>query len=242
MLACLGLAVSKVAHEIGNPLNGMFSCVQLLDRETREEGVDRDRILDAMDQLCSEIGRLEALLQELRALGRPLKLNSVPVSLTALVGEVLQRLLATNSAQLVQVQTEFTEDLPHVMADAEKLKQVLFNLTKNAIEAMPGGGRLTLRAFRLKDKMCFEVQDTGVGIPKDIKIFDCFATSKPNGWGLGLSIAQQILRAHHGTIDYRSKLGHGTTFRISLPVARSFTHARQSASKPVSSLWPALNS
>jgi signal transduction histidine kinase len=90
----------------------------------------------------------------------------------------------------------------------------------------------------MKDKLCFEVQDTGMGIPKEFKVFDCFATSKPNRWGLGLSITQQIMRAHHGSIDYRSKLGHGTTFRILLPVSRSFIHARRSASKPVNSLWP----
>jgi signal transduction histidine kinase len=230
MLASLGLAVAKVAHEIGNPLNGMSACVQVLDRQTREAGVDRERILDAVEHLCSEIGRLETLLQELRALGQPLKLNPVPVDLAALAGEALQPSFVTNAAPSIDIHWEFAQDLPPVMADPDKLKQVILNLVKNAIEAMPLGGHLILRAFRSKQRICLHIEDTGAGIPPDLRVFDCFATSKPNGWGLGLSIAQQIIDAHHGTIAYTTKLGRGTTFKISLRAAGSpSSHASLSA-------------
>src|SRR5918992_5839744 len=90
-LASLGLATAKVAHEIANPLNGMSVCVQLLNRQTRENGVDRDWILEAVDDLCFELGRLENLLQELRLLGRPSRLSPTAVNIAALVGEVLRQ-------------------------------------------------------------------------------------------------------------------------------------------------------
>jgi signal transduction histidine kinase len=231
MLASLGLAVSKVAHEIGNPLHGMSACVQFLDRQTREQGIDRDLILDAMNHLSAEIGRLETLLQELHSLGRPLKVKPVPVNMATLAGEVLQQSFVTNAAQSIDIRSELPEDLTPAMADPEKLKQVILNIVKNAIEAMPDGGILTLRAFRSKQKICLEIGDTGAGIPPEIQVFDCFATSKPNGWGLGLSIARQIISAHQGTIDYSTNLGKGTTFKVSLRTAGSRSSDRAPSTK-----------
>ena len=232
MLASLGLAMAKVAHEIGNPLNGMSGCVQLLNRHTREHGVDRDQILEATSQLCAELGRLETLLQELRSLGRPSRLSLTAVDLGALVGEVLSQCFLTTLCEPVDIRSELAEDLPPVLADPEKLKQVVLNIIKNAIDAMPDGGCLTLRAFRLKQKVRLEIEDTGAGISQGIQVFNCFVTSKPNGWGLGLSIARQIMTAHRGSITYSTKLGRGTTFKISLPAACPLPLHRESWSKP----------
>ena len=103
------------------------------------------------------------------------------------------------------------------------MKQVILNLCKNAIEAMPEGGCLTLKSYHSGQAMVLEICDTGVGVPEDMDVFELFRTTKPGGSGLGLPIVQQIISAHNGTIDYTTEPGHGTTFKISLPAADSET-------------------
>ena len=119
----------------------------------------------------------------------------------------------------MEIDAKLAEHLAIITADAEKLTRVFLNLCNNAFEAMPQGGRLTIRCFAREKNIIVEVQDTGCGIPKDLNLFEPFASSKANGWGLGLSIVRQILLAHGGTIDYLSELGKGTTFLICLPCA-----------------------
>ena len=139
------------------------------------------------------------------------------MSLPALIRDLdLEKFLKEN-ANPITLEEQFPEDLPQVMADTEKLKAVLLNLSKNAIEAMPKGGKLTLRGYQSGKNVYIEVEDTGVGIPAGVNIFEPFTTSKATGWGLGLSIVQQIISAHNGTIEYRSDPGQGTIFKIRLP-------------------------
>jgi len=104
------------------------------------------------------------------------------------------------------------------MADSEKLKQALLNLCNNAVEAMPQGGTLTLRAHNAEEQVVLEVVDTGLGIPDGVDIFEPFATTKTWGTGLGLVIVRQIVSAHGGTITYASERGKGTVFCLSLPL------------------------
>ncbi len=104
-------------------------------------------------------------------------------------------------------------------ANTDKLKQVFLNLTKNALEAMPSGGQLTVTLRAEKEWVVVEVIDTGVSIPDDVDVFEPFKTTKPAGTGLGLPIVKQIIAAHGGSIEFESKCGTGTTFRITLPPA-----------------------
>ena len=218
MLAEWGLYTSKVIHEIANHLNGMSTCVQLLKREMKFRA-DYEPTTNTIDDLLSEIGDLQNLLQELREINRPLKLYCLPVGLATLAARVLDKIFPAPVRHGVQVRKDFSENLRPVMADPKKLEQVLINLIKNAGEAMPDGGYLTLRGYPEGNHVCFEVEDTGVGIPKDIRVFHPFATSKPEGTGLGLCIVHEIITGHHGTIEYVSTVGSGTTFKISLPAA-----------------------
>lgn len=118
------------------------------------------------------------------------------------------------------VTEEFDADLSPVIADGEKLKQVLLNLFKNALEAMPDGGVLKARAVNHRSHVMLEISDTGIGIPEDIDIFQLFTTTKPSGTGLGLSIVRQIVEAHGGSITCRQP-AKGTTFRLTLPLAET---------------------
>jgi signal transduction histidine kinase len=119
----------------------------------------------------------------------------------------------------ITVRVACDENLPLVPLDPEKIKQVILNLCKNAVEAMPEGGLLTVRAHQAEDHVILEFADTGHGIPSGFDPFQLFKTSKSEGTGLGLSIVQQIISDHHGTIDYITELGKGTTFMVSLPLS-----------------------
>jgi signal transduction histidine kinase len=125
------------------------------------------------------------------------------------------------AARRIRIEQQVPATLPLVNADGERLKQALLNLCKNAVEAMPQGGTLTLRAQASKDEIVLEIVDTGTGIPAEIDIFEAFITTKPKGSGLGLPIVHQIIAAHKGTISYTSDPGKGTVFRLTLPLALS---------------------
>jgi signal transduction histidine kinase len=218
MINEFGLYTSKVIHEIANHLNGMLLCVQMLQRDIKTRP-DVDRTLNMIEELMSEIGNLRSLLDDLHKMNQPLKLDCLSVGLSALLDAVLGKIFPPPVRHRVQVCKDFSENLSPVMADPKKLQQVFINLVKNAVEAMPHGGYLRLRGYEDGDYVCCEIEDTGVGIPKDLRIFEPFATSKPKGVGLGLCIAREIMIAHHGKIDYISAVGNGTTFKISLPPA-----------------------
>jgi len=103
--------------------------------------------------------------------------------------------------------------------DIDKMKQVILNLAKNAIEAMPHGGKLSFNAVATNGAVTLDVSDTGAGIPPEVNIFEPFFTTKSFGTGIGMTIVRQIIAAHGGSLSYRSEPGKGTTFSIKLPIA-----------------------
>jgi signal transduction histidine kinase len=102
--------------------------------------------------------------------------------------------------------------------DGDKIKQALLNLIKNAAEAMPNGGKITVEVSAMDDGVLLQITDNGVGIAVDVDAFEAFVTTKKHGTGIGLVIVRQIVTAHNGKISYRSRPGEGTTFRIELPL------------------------
>ena len=138
-------------------------------------------------------------------------------TLTALISEALEIELPRYREKNIEVEASFASELPMLMVDIDRMKQVIINLTKNAVEAMPGGGKLSLRGSVSGDKVVLEVADTGIGIPSDLDVFEPFFTTKPQGTGLGLAIIKQIIDAHGGSIAYHSEPGKGTRFTIALP-------------------------
>jgi signal transduction histidine kinase len=159
---------------------------------------------------------LSSLLQEYRSLARPQQIKLKLSDLRQIVVELLTPNIKHYEEAGVHVKTEFAEDLPLVAVDPEKIKQVILNLCKNAVEAMPEGGLLTVRAYAADDNVILEFQDTGQGIPEGFNPFQLFKSTKPYGSGLGLPIVEQIIADHRGTVDYVSVVGNGTTFRVSL--------------------------
>lgn len=218
-LAAIGTTAATFAHEVGNPLNSMSMACQLLERRlARQEEVTDDKLLIPLRTLMSELRRLTLLLHEFRLLARRQELTLRPVQLTTLVAEVLAAEAPVCAAGGIRVEQVFPSDLPVIVADREKLRQLLLNLCKNAVEAMPHGGTLTVQLSSAKDQVNLEIRDTGVGIPAGIDIFAPFVTTKSQGTGLGLTVVRQIVAAHQGTITYSSEPGHGTVFRLALPL------------------------
>lgn len=231
-LAAMGATAASIAHEIANPLTGMYSTVQFLEQQVLDPGGLRPGVLlGDVENLKREIERLHSLLQDLRYFVRSGQLDLKPVSLAELVSEIVALELHNHKARRIKAELNFPPGLPCVLADREKLKQVLLNLCKNAAEAMPDGGKLVVRAFQNQSEMVLEVQDTGSGIPEGVNVFDLFTTTKAHGMGIGLAIVRQIVAAHGGEISYTSESNRGTAFRISMPLAPPAT---EPAAQPTS--------
>ena len=216
-LSALATTAAVFAHEIANPLNGIGMSVQLVAASLDGQEVNpllRESIVEAN----KEIARLSALLREFRTFARTQFINLQSTDVSLLVKEILSLEMLLFSAAKVQVKTDFA-CLPPIMLDRDKMKQAFLNIVKNAVEAMPGGGCVTIKGYVSEsDTAILEVTDTGVGIPEGIDVFEIFRTTKPNGTGLGLTVASQIISAHKGMISYRSEPGKGTTFKVSLPL------------------------
>jgi signal transduction histidine kinase len=216
-LSALGNMAAAVAHEIRNPLNAVSMGLQRLRVEFQPAETDEYRAL--LDVVQGEVRRLNAIVEDFLSLARPFSLRPEPIIVRALVDEVL--LLADGEARATGITTEreIARDLPSLHADRDRIKQVLLNLVLNAIQAMPGGGRLTLGASVSGGALAFDVSDTGSGIAPEIlpRLFEPYVTTKAKGLGLGLAIARRIVEAHGGTIEAGNRPEGGSRFRVTLP-------------------------
>jgi PAS domain S-box-containing protein len=210
-LAEMGTIAAIFAHEFANPLNGLSSNAQLLTKRLPAE------YQDLIKNLSAEIFRLESLLNQFRSFSRLGELKLAAVDLRRL----LDRMVKINSpywSELgIRVVTEFPRSLLLVQGDEDRLHQMILNLSRNAVEAMPDGGRLMLTMHNSGDNVVLEVSDTGLGIAEGVDVFQLFTTTKTQGTGIGLYIARQIVSAHSGSITYVSEQRKGTTFRVTLP-------------------------
>ena len=214
MLAALGQFAAGVAHEIKNPLTSISLLVELAAR-------GRARPED-FEILRKEIRRLDHIVKSFLdfAKSRREDLPREKVKLNDLVEEVLTILRPQARRQGVEIRAELSE-LPSFESSPEALKQILLNLALNALQAMPEGGRLTVRTALKDGKVWLSVEDTGPGIPEDIRrrIFEPFFTTKPEGTGLGLSITHNLVKALSGEIHIHSREGAGTRVEIELPLS-----------------------
>jgi signal transduction histidine kinase len=227
-LATLGTLASRLAHEIGTPLNVIQGRAEQLLR--REHLPEKDRVF--LEVIVSQIDRISGFLTQLLAQARRSEPHLRVVHLHDIVRRVWEAVSDRGAAAHVEVGLELSEGLPLVMGDPEQLQQVLLNLSVNALQAVGPAGRVVLRTrfqpdapLNQKGHIEVEVTDTGPGIPAhDLPhIFEPFFTTKgvTGGTGLGLTISREIVRSHHGEIRVESQLGQETRFIVSLPLARA---------------------
>ena len=217
-LATLGTTAAVFAHEVGNTLNGVSTSLQVIS-DLINSADNRDPLLaETIEMAHQDMRRLTSLLGDYRSFAKPQTLKFEPSDLRQITEEVLAPATNSYKASGISVTYDFDEDLPLVPVDREKIRQVVLNVCKNAVEAMPDGGILSCKAYRENDRFVLEISDTGIGIPDGLDVFQLFKTTKPTGTGLGLPIVEQIISEHRGAVDFSSQVGKGTTFRISLPL------------------------
>jgi signal transduction histidine kinase/CheY-like chemotaxis protein len=217
-LAAVGTMAAGLAHEVRNPLNSASLQLTLLERRLGR-GEDAAAVLPVAHIIKGEIDRLDRLVRDFLAFSQPRPLEAKPVTVPPLLEGVVALIRPVAEAARVEIAVEVAPDVPAIAGDVERLKQVLHNLTRNALEAMQeGGGRLTLRARQAADGVELDVEDDGPGFSEDLPVFDAFFTTKEQGTGLGLPLVHRIVSDHGGTIRVESRPGR-TCFTLRLPAS-----------------------
>jgi signal transduction histidine kinase len=231
-LAAAGTLASSLAHEVRNPLNAINLQLILLGRRLgRVEGPLREEVAALLESSRHEIARLDQLVEEFLSLSSIDRVRLEIDHPEAVAREVLSLMAPVAKERGVQMRDELAGGLPALPLDREKIKQVLMNLVRNAIDAMPGGGTLTLGSEMVDGSPVLRVADTGVGIEPGLDVFDLFLTTKHGGTGLGLPIARRIIEAHGGSLTYESGPGKGTVFNVAFkPSARKRSGSKEDVS------------
>jgi PAS domain S-box-containing protein len=216
-LAAIGNTVTRIVHEIKNPLLIIGGFAKQLQRATELDAKARQKL----GIMAEEVGHLETMVAEMRDFVRPPAAKKTPGDISALLDETLEFFADTFKEHHVEVRRETAGPLPAVSFDRQQIRQVLINLFKNALEAMPRGGTLTVATRVRGGHLEIAVTDTGEGMTPEVAahIFQPYYSTKETGTGLGLAICQFIVREQHrGCLKVDSAPGQGSTFTIRLPL------------------------
>ncbi|MFC5652776.1 PAS domain S-box protein [Paenibacillus solisilvae] len=218
-LSIAGQMAAGIAHEIRNPLTSLKGFSQFLKSKT-------SNYHEYFDIMLTELDRINAIVQEFMALAKPQANQFKSHDLVDILESVHTLLETQSNLNNVQIVTGVNSDHTRISCDENQLKQVFINIIKNAIEAMPGGGKVVINLHsKQAGVVMIQITDQGVGIPSELldKLGGPFFTTKSSGTGLGLMICQRIIQAHQGTLSIESELGKGTTVTIELPIHCSNT-------------------
>lgn len=222
-LASLGEMATEIAHEVNQPLAAisMYSaaCLRTIEREG-DDG--KMQIKDWLEAINAQAKRASEVVRRLRRFVRKGDIRPGPVGLNQVVREVVALMRFEFSKQNVVVELDLAEDMPTLSAELVLVEQVLFNLLRNAVDALGqriGDKRVIIRTRHDEKLAWVEVQDNGPGVDPELgdRIFESFMTDKQDGLGMGLAISRSIVEAHGGTLGYVNHPGGGATFRCTLP-------------------------
>ena len=220
-VAALGRVAAQVAHEVRNPLHALLLYTTHLKGELAGKlAADQveifDNIIDTINQLTSTTGQILDF-------ARPVRLALKSVDLNSVVNAVLKLLQAQISANGVTVEFDHDDSNPMAMLDEACIRAAFLNLLLNAVEAMPGGGNLSITIATAGDMLSLVIKDTGSGMSEERvkKIFEPFNSDKTSGLGLGMPYAKKIIEEHGGNITVESRLAEGTRVSISLPAQKN---------------------
>ncbi|MGC8964299.1 MAG: sensor histidine kinase [Brevinematia bacterium] len=217
--------ISGIAHEIKNPLSALYIHASIIKKLFNQNKLDMKNLNREIDIIISEIDRLNSLVSDFIQYFRPFKLVEKYENVNDIVREVFELFMPELRQKNIEFEILLDENLPKILCDRNILKQSIINLVKNAIDSVREGEGKIIISTSLVSKfsdtyVVISVKDNGVGIPDEVKhkVFEPFFTTKPNGTGLGLSIVYNIVKLHRGFIDFSSKEGEGSEFRIYLPI------------------------
>lgn len=228
----LGQFAAGIAHEIRNPLNSIGMTAQHLKTIFSQPDVspkDIDEAIELLDIVDEKIEDLKQTSEQFLTLNRPRKLDLTTVNLNELLDSVLSEFVLIAEEANVQINKSYYTELPDLQLDEMLMRQTIFNIVQNSIQAMPKGGSVyittTVEKIGNMPYILLEIRDTGIGIPEENQelIYDAYFTTKESdgGVGLGLAISHQAITAHQGKVEVKSKVGMGTAFNITLPVNTS---------------------
>jgi two-component system NtrC family sensor kinase len=216
-LATIGKMAAHVTHEIRNPLSSLALNVELLEEELPDNGEART----LLRSVKNEVDRLTSLSERYLSVARRQPLHVEREDIGQVCSDALDFMRADLSRQGIEVELDVEPDLPALDVDEGQIRQALYNLVRNAREAMPSGGRIVLAARRHGEGVVITVDDEGGGIDSEARerLFEPFFTTKGHGTGLGLVITREIVEAHGGKIRCEPRPEGGTRFAIELPPA-----------------------
>src|SRR5271157_5561121 len=218
-LATLGELAAGLAHEIRNPLAGIAGVVDVMGKELPPNSPSRAVIADVQN----EVLHIQHILNDLLSYSRPRPPNFHPADINTTVEQAVQLARQQVLTKPIQVIYDPVPSLPKIEHDPALIQQVILNLLLNGIQAIPGEGKVEVQSLLENEYVVLQVSDTGRGIPAEAltKIFKPFFTTRSEGTGLGLSLANGIVQAHGGRIEVSSAAEKGTQFRVLLPVCRA---------------------
>jgi signal transduction histidine kinase len=213
-LAAIGELAGMVGHDLRNPLTGIKNSAYYLKKKGAEiSEVQAKEMLDTIDRCVNYSNKI---VSDLLDYSREIHLELKECSPSVLLNDSLSMSQIPEKVEIVNC----LKDTRNLMLDFDKIKRVFINLIKNALDAMPNGGKLTIDSIQVNDGLEISFSDTGTGIKDEImpKLFSPLSTSKAQGMGFGLAICKRIVEAHGGKITVKTAKGKGTTFIVTLPI------------------------
>lgn len=216
-MAAMGRMASALSHELKNVFMGIQTSAYYLKGKILKE---YPHLADSFSDIEKETNYANSIINNILSFTRPKKITPSEVDINLIVEDVFSSLSKQAMFRNIKIDKELSSELPRIKADGVQIREVILNLVINAIQAMPDGGRLTLVTKQQENFLRIEVIDTGSGVSKEVmeKLFTPFLTTKTRGLGLGLSICEEIIGGHGGSIDVETQLNKGTKFVVSLPL------------------------
>ncbi len=219
-LAAIGATAGMVGHDIRNPLQAITGDIYLAKTELASlpEGEEKNNIQESLTEIEKNVDYINKIVADLQDYARPLNPRAQETNIKSLFNEILAK---NGVPKNIKVTVQVEDKAEKIIADPDYLKRIAANLILNAIQAMPNGGKLNVRAYTDKqtNDVLITVKDTGVGIPENVKpkLFTPMMTTKSKGQGFGLAVVKRMTEGLGGTVDFESTEGKGTTFLVRLP-------------------------
>jgi two-component system sporulation sensor kinase A len=213
-LAAIGQVAAMVGHDLRNPLTSMSGATYYLKTKLGSRMDEKTR--EMFELIEKDIQHANKIITDLLEYSREIRLEMTETTPKSIIKEALSLVEIPKNVKVI----DSTQNKPKIKIDIDKMKRVFANIIKNAVEAMPDGGKLTISTKELDDHVEIMFIDTGIGIAKEVmeKIWTPFFTTKAEGMGLGLPICKRIIEAHGGNISVESSVGKGTTFKVTIPI------------------------